>query len=43
MTACLGKSSSFGLLCVSIVNVYKFVCVLLSLFVMRVECGIGMY
>ena len=26
MTACLGKSCSFGLLCVSFVNVYQFVC-----------------
>ena len=26
MATCLGKSSSFSLLCVSFVNVYKFVC-----------------
>ena len=32
MSTCLGKSCSFGLLCVSFVNVYKFVCILLSLF-----------
>ena len=35
MTTCLGKSRSFGLLCVS---VYQFVCVL-SLLVLRVGCG----
>ena len=32
MSTCLGKSCSFGLLCVSFVTVYKFVCMLLSLF-----------
>ena len=33
MTTCLGKSCSFGLQCVSFVNVYQFcVCVLLSPF-----------
>ena len=32
MTACLGKSCSFGLLCVFFVNVYEFVCALLSPF-----------
>ena len=26
MTTCLGKSCSFGLLCVHFVNVYEFVC-----------------
>ena len=26
MTTCLGKSCSFGLLCVSFENVYQFVC-----------------
>ena len=26
MTACLGKSCSFGLLCVSFVNVYQLLC-----------------
>ena len=26
MTTCLGKSCTFGLLCVSFVNVYLFVC-----------------
>ena len=31
MTTCLGKSCSYGLLCVSFVNVYQFVYVLLSL------------
>ena len=32
MTTCLGKSCSFDLLCGSFVNVYQFVCMLLSLF-----------
>ena len=32
MTTCLGKSSSFGLLCVSFMIDYQFVCVFLSLF-----------
>ena len=32
MTTCLEKSYSFGLLCVSFVNVNQFVCVLLSLY-----------
>ena len=32
MTIYLGKSCSFGLLCVSSVDVYQFVCVLLSIF-----------
>ena len=27
MTTCLGKSCSFGVLCVSFVNVYQFLCV----------------
>ena len=27
MTTCLGKSFSFGLVCVSCVNVHQFVCV----------------
>ena len=39
MTTCLGKSCSFGLLCMTYVNVYEFVCVLLSLLVLRVGCG----
>ena len=39
MDTCLGKSCSFGLLCVSFVNVYQSVCVL-SLLVLRVGCGI---
>ena len=30
MTTCLGKSCSFGLPCVSFVNVYQFVCVCAS-------------
>ena len=33
MTTYLGKSCSFGLMCVSFMNVYQFVCVLLSLLV----------
>ena len=40
MTTYLGKSCLFGLLCVSFVNVYQFVCVLLSLLVLRLECWI---
>ena len=40
MTAGLGKSFSFGLLCMPFVNVYQFVCALLSLFVLRVGGGI---
>ena len=36
MTICLGKSFLFGLLFVFSVNVYQFVCVLLSLLVLRV-------
>ena len=36
----LGKSNSFGLLCMSFVNVYQTVCALLSLLVLRVGCGI---
>ena len=42
MTTCLGKSCSFGLLCVSFVNVYH-LCVCLCSFpfwVLRVGCGI---
>ena len=27
MTTCMGKSCSFGLLCVSLVNAYKILCV----------------
>ena len=30
MTICLGKSCSFGLLCVSFVNLYKSVCVFVA-------------
>ena len=37
MTTCLGKSCSFGQLCVN------FVCILLSLLVLRMECGILLY
>ena len=41
MTTCLGKSCQFGLLCVSFVNVYQFVRVVPSVFlVLRVGCGI---
>ena len=43
MTAGLGKSFSFGLLCMSFVNVYRFVCALLSLLVLRVGGGISLY
>ena len=32
MTICLGKNFSFGVLCVSFVNVYQTVCVLLYRF-----------
>ena len=39
MTTCLGKSCSFGLLCVSFVNVNQLVCVFLSLLVLRVGCA----
>ena len=39
MTTCLGKSCSFGILCVSIVKVCEFVCVFLSLLVLRVGCA----
>ena len=40
MTICLGKSCSFGLLCVSFVNVYQFVCLPLFLMVLRKRRGI---
>ena len=43
MITCLGKRCSFGLLCVSFVNMYQLVCVLLSLLVLRVGCGIRLY
>ena len=39
MTTCFGKSCSFDLLCVSFVNVYELVCVLLSILVLRVGSG----
>ena len=39
MTACLGKSYLFGLLCVDFVIVSHFVSVPPSLLVLRVECG----
>ena len=32
MTTCLGSGSSFGLLCVSLVNVYLFLCVCFFIF-----------
>ena len=35
-----GKSCSFSVLCVSFVNIYKFVCAHLSLLVLKVGCGI---
>ena len=37
MTTCMGKNCSTDLLCVSFVNVYQFVCVLLSLLVLRAD------
>ena len=37
MAICLGKSGSFGLLRM---NIYKLMCVLLSILVLRVGCGI---
>ena len=40
MTTCVGKSCSFGLPRVTFVNVYQFVCMLLSLLVLRVEFGV---
>ena len=40
MTTCLGKSCSFGLLCVPFVKIYEFECVLLSLLGLRVKNGI---
>ena len=43
MTTCLGKNCSFGLLCVSFVNVYLFLCELLSVLVLRVGRGIELY
>ena len=39
MSTCLGKSCSFGLLCVSFVNVYQFVRAILSLLVLRRNVG----
>ena len=38
-----GKSCLFGLLCLSFVNVYQFVCVFLSPLVLRVVCGLRLY
>ena len=35
-TCCLGKNYSFGLACVSFVNVYEFVCLFFSLLVSSV-------
>ena len=43
MTTYLEKSCLFGLLCVSYVKVYQFVCVLLSLLILRVGCGNWLY
>ena len=40
MATCLGKGCSFGLLCVSFVNAFQFVCVFLSLLVLSVGRGI---
>ena len=40
MTTYLGKSCSFGLLYVSFVNVYEFVCAHLYFLVLRVGYGI---
>ena len=44
MTTCLGKSCSFGLLCVHFVDVYEYVCAInnacVSLLSLRVGCGI---
>ena len=39
MANCLGKGCSFGLLYVFFMNVYQFVSLLLSLFILRVGCG----
>ena len=41
MITCLGMRSSFGLLCVFIVNIYPVVRALHSLFVLMVECGLA--
>ena len=39
MTTCLEERCPFGLLCVSFINVYQiFVCVILSRWVLRVQC-----
>ena len=43
MTTCFGKGYSFGLLFVFFVNVYQFVCLLLSHLVLRVRCEIWLY
>ena len=42
MTTCLGKDSTFGLLCMSFVNIYQFVfvCMLPSILILRVGCGV---
>ena len=39
MTTCLGKSCLFGLLCMSFVNVYDFVCMFLSLLILGSKLG----
>ena len=41
MTTCLGKNCSFALLCVSFMNVYKSLCVLLS--VLDFEAVLGFW
>ena len=40
MTICLGKTCSFRLLCVSFVNVYQFVGVIISYLALRAGFGI---
>ena len=43
MSTCLKKSCLFGLQRMSFVNVYELACVLLSLLVLWVECGIRLF
>ena len=40
MNICLGKNCSFGLPCMSFMNVYQFVYVVLSFLALRVGCEI---
>ena len=40
MATCLEKNCAFRFLYVSFVDVYKFVSVLLSFFILRVGCGL---